>query len=89
VEVVGLPAVGRGLLLPPRWERTDTDTDTAAKRPAAHAVAIAGTFVIVSGVAYFAFMAAWLNVFQWIGMLRPVEIALGLVMLLKPEWIEG
>jgi len=40
-------------------------------------LAIAGTFVIVSGLAYFAFMAAWLNVFQWIGMLRPVQIALG------------
>ena len=40
-------------------------------------LAIAGTFVVVSGLAYFAFMAAWLNVFQWIGMLRPVQIALG------------
>ncbi len=40
-------------------------------------LAIAGTFVVVSGVAYFAFMAAWLNVFEWIGMLRPVQIALG------------
>jgi hypothetical protein len=41
-------------------------------------LAIAGTFVVVSGVAYFAFMAAWLNVFAWIGMLRPVQITLGL-----------
>jgi hypothetical protein len=41
-------------------------------------LAIAGTFVLVSGAAYFAFMAAWLNVFQWIGMLRPVQITLGL-----------
>ncbi len=40
-------------------------------------LAIAGTFVLVSGVAYFAFMAAWLNVFEWIGMLRPVQLALG------------
>jgi glutaredoxin len=40
-------------------------------------LAIAGTFVVVSGLAYFAFMAAWLNVFAWIGMLRPVQIALG------------
>jgi len=42
-------------------------------------LAIAGTFVLVSGLAYFAFMAAWLNVFQWIGMLRPVQITLGLL----------
>ncbi len=44
-------------------------------------IAIAGTFVLVSGAAYFAFMAAWLNVFQWIGMLRPVQIAIGLMAL--------
>ena len=44
-------------------------------------IAIAGTFVLVSGVAYFAFMAAWLNVFEWIGMLRPVQVAIGLVAL--------
>lgn len=42
-------------------------------------LAIAGTFVLVSGVAYFAFMAAWLNVFEWIGMLRPVEATLGIL----------
>ena len=42
-------------------------------------LAIAGTFVVVSGVAYFAFMAAWLNVFQWIGYLRPVQVCLGLL----------
>lgn len=40
-------------------------------------LAIAGTFVLVSGIAYFAFMAAWLNVFEWIGMLRPVQLTLG------------
>lgn len=40
---------------------------------------IAGTFVAVSGLAYFAFMAAWLNVFQLIGLVRPVQIALGLL----------
>jgi glutaredoxin len=42
-------------------------------------LAIAGTFVVVSGAAYFAFMAAWLNVFAWIGYLRAVQVALGLV----------
>ncbi len=40
-------------------------------------IAIAGTFVVVSGVAYFAFMAAWLNVLQLIGLQRPVQIVLG------------
>lgn len=38
---------------------------------------IAGTFVVVSGVAYFAFMATWLNLFVLIGIVRPVQIALG------------
>jgi len=42
-------------------------------------IAIAGTFVLVSGLAYFAFMAAWLHVFEWIGFLRPVQITLGLL----------
>ena len=42
-------------------------------------IAIAGTFVIVSGLAYFAFMAAWLNVFLLIGYLRPIQVALALI----------
>ncbi len=42
-------------------------------------VLIAGTFVVVSGLAYFAFMAAWLNVFQLIGLARPVQVTLGLL----------
>ncbi len=42
-------------------------------------LAVAGTFVLVSGIAYFAFMAAWLNVFLLIGFLRPIQIALGLL----------
>ena len=43
---------------------------------------VAGTFVIVSGLAYFVFMAAWFNVFQLIGLLRPVQIGLGIVALI-------
>ena len=43
---------------------------------------IAGTFVVVSGLAYFAFMAAWLNLFLLIGIARPAQIILGLVALL-------
>ncbi|MFM7242650.1 MAG: glutaredoxin family protein, partial [Planctomycetaceae bacterium] len=42
-------------------------------------LAVAGTFVVVSGLAYLAFMAAWLNVFEWFGYLRPVQVSLGLL----------
>jgi hypothetical protein len=38
---------------------------------------IAGTFVIMSGLLYFAFMAAWLNVFLVIGLSGTVQIGLG------------
>ncbi|TKB60675.1 MAG: glutaredoxin family protein [Nitrospira sp.] len=38
---------------------------------------IAGTFVLVSGLVYFAFMAAWLNMFLLIGFSRPVQVGLG------------
>jgi uncharacterized membrane protein HdeD (DUF308 family) len=41
-------------------------------------LSIAGTFIVVSGLAYYAFMAAWLNVFLLIGYLRPIQIVLGL-----------
>jgi glutaredoxin len=40
-------------------------------------VLIAGTFVFVSGLIYFAFMAAWLNMFLLIGVSRVIQIALG------------
>jgi len=43
---------------------------------------IAGTFVFVSGVIYFAFMAAWLNMFLLIGFSRTVQITLGAIALL-------
>jgi glutaredoxin len=38
---------------------------------------IAGTFVAVEGIAYFAFMAAWLNLFLLIGISRITELTLG------------
>jgi glutaredoxin len=38
---------------------------------------IAGTFVAVSGLFYFAFMAAWLNMFLLIGLSRAVQMGLG------------
>jgi glutaredoxin len=43
---------------------------------------VAGTFVLVSGAVYFAFMAAWLNVFLAVGLSDLVRIALGGVALL-------
>lgn len=40
---------------------------------------IAGTFVAVEGIAYFAFMAAWLNIFLFIGLSRISEMVLGAI----------
>lgn len=40
---------------------------------------IGGTFVVISGLAYYAFMAAWLGLFLWIGLSRWLQIGLGLV----------
>ena len=40
-------------------------------------IAIAGTFVAIEGIAYFAFMAAWLNLFLLVGLSRGVQLALG------------
>lgn len=37
---------------------------------------VAGTFVLVSGAVYFAFMAAWLNVFLVLGLSRPIQLLL-------------
>jgi glutaredoxin len=38
---------------------------------------VAGTFVLVSGLVYFAFMAAWLNVFLVLGWSTPLRLLLG------------
>lgn len=40
---------------------------------------VAGVFVVVSGAAYFAFMAAWLNAFLLVGISRAVQVVLGVV----------
>ena len=45
-------------------------------------VLIAGTFVVVSGLVYFAFMAAWLNAFLIVGISRALQLVLGSVALL-------
>ena len=42
-------------------------------------LAVAGTFVVISGAAYYAFMAAWLSIFVFIGLVRQAQIALGLL----------
>lgn len=42
---------------------------------------IAGTFVLVSGAVYYAFMAAWLNIFLAVGMTGPLRLLLGSVAL--------
>lgn len=47
------------------------------QRSAARMLPIGGTFVAVSGLMYFAFMAAWLNVFQLFGHLSWVTLAAG------------
>lgn len=44
--------------------------------------AIAGTFVAVQGIAYFFFMAAWLNFFLFIGVSRTSEIIIAAIALL-------
>ena len=42
-------------------------------------LAVAGTFVLVSGLVYFAFMATWLNLFLVIGFSRTLQISVGLI----------
>ncbi len=44
--------------------------------------AIAGAFVAVEGIAYFVFMAAWLNLFLLIGLSRASEIVIAAIALL-------
>jgi uncharacterized membrane protein len=46
-------------------------------RSRARMALVGGTFVLVSGLAYFAFMAAWLNLFLLVGELRLVTVAAG------------
>lgn len=40
---------------------------------------IAGTFVAVEGIAYYLFMAAWLNLFLLVGLSRASEVLLGIL----------
>ncbi|MGZ0076190.1 glutaredoxin family protein [Methylomonas sp. YC3] len=58
-------------------------------------LAVAGAFVVVEGMAYFVFMAAWLNLFLLIGLSRASELAIaGIAVLagainLKDFWAFG
>jgi hypothetical protein len=47
-------------------------------RSRARMLLLGGAFVITSGVVYFAFMAAWLEVYRLLGASRGLEIAVGL-----------
>lgn len=40
---------------------------------------VGGVFVLISGLVYFIFMAAWLNVFLWAGELKIITLIAGLV----------
>jgi glutaredoxin len=51
-------------------------------RSRARILLVAGSFVLTSGVVYFAFMAAWLELFRVIGYSRALQLALGLLALL-------
>jgi hypothetical protein len=57
--------------------------------------AVAGAFIAVEGIAYFAFMAAWLNLFLIIGLSRASQIIIaGIAILagainLKDFWVYG
>jgi glutaredoxin len=42
---------------------------------------VGGTFVLTSGLVYFLFMAAWLNVFLLVGLSRVIQLILGVVAL--------
>lgn len=42
-------------------------------------LAVAGAFVVVEGLAYFVFMAAWLNLFLLIGLSRASELAIAAI----------
>jgi glutaredoxin len=42
-------------------------------------LAIAGTFVLIQGIAYFVFMAAWLNLFLLIGLSRASQLAIAAI----------
>lgn len=82
VEQIGLPlftlAVGLvdGFNPCAMWVLTFLLSILVNVRSRGRILAVAGSFVLVSGAAYFAFMAAWLNVFLFLGLLTWVRLTL-------------
>ncbi|WFP50887.1 NrdH-redoxin [Methylomonas sp. EFPC3] len=101
LDRVGLPAftVAMGLLdgFNPcsMWVLLLMISMLAPMRNRPRMLAVAGAFVLVEGVAYFVFMAAWLNLFLWIGLSRASEIAIAAIAVaagalnLKDFWALG
>lgn len=87
VEHVGLPAftLAMGLLdgFNPcsMWVLLLMISLLAPMADRARMLAIAGTFVVVEGIAYFLFMAAWLNLFLFIGLSRLSEVIIAAIAL--------
>ena len=87
IEDVGLPAftIAIGLLdgFNPcsMWVLVLMVSMLAAVGDRRRMIAIAGTFVAIQGIAYFSFMAAWLNLFLLIGISRASEVVLGAIAL--------
>jgi len=85
VETVGLPlfTVVIGLLdgFNPcsMWVLVLMLSILASLRDRRRMLAIAGTFILIQGIAYFAFMAAWLNLFLLIGFSRMSMVAIGCI----------
>jgi hypothetical protein len=48
-------------------------------RSRARMILVSGVFILFSGLWYFVFMAAWLNAFLWVGELRWVTLAAGVL----------
>jgi hypothetical protein len=51
-------------------------------RSRARLLLFGATFVVASGVVYFVFMTAWVQLFSLVGLARPITIVLGVVVLL-------
>ena len=88
VRRVGLPAfsfaVGfiDGVNPCAMWALLYLLTLLATMRDRRRMFALGGTFVFVGGALYFAFIAAWFELFRFIGATRPVQLVLGSVALL-------
>jgi cytochrome c biogenesis protein CcdA/glutaredoxin len=47
---------------------------------------IVGTFILASGVLYFLFMTAWLNVFLFIGFMGIIQLIIGVIAIVSGAW---